>query len=86
MISDVVLALYFTGFHAAHGQTPAKALLRLRVVDSSGQKPGLAKALLRALALIFSMSLFFIPLVYAFLNPQRRTLHDFVAGTYVVKA
>jgi uncharacterized RDD family membrane protein YckC len=86
LISDVALALYFSGFQAAHGQTPAKAVLRLRVVDQSGRKPGLVKAILRALALLFSMSLFFIPLTYVFFNPQRRALHDFIAGTYVVEA
>ena len=73
-------------FIAAHGQTPAKSLLRLRVVDQFGQKPDLLKVLLRAVVLIFSISLFFIPLTYAFFNPQRRALHDFVAGTYVVEA
>jgi len=86
LISDVILALYFTGFHAAHGQTPAKALLRVRVVNQCGLKPRPVLAFLRALALIFSMSLLFIPFAYVFLNPQRRALHDFVAGTYVVKA
>ncbi len=83
---DFILALYFTGFVAAHGRTPAKSVLRLRVVDQSGRKPGLVKAFLRALALIFSMSLFCLPLTYAFFNPQRRALHDFIAGTYVVRA
>jgi uncharacterized RDD family membrane protein YckC len=86
LVSDFVLVLYFTGFHAAHGKTPAKALLRLRVVNQLGQKPGVLKSFLRALALIFSMSLFFLPFIYAFFNPQRRTLHDLVADTCVVKA
>jgi uncharacterized RDD family membrane protein YckC len=86
LIYDFMLALYFAGFLAAHGQTPAKALFRLRVVDQSGKKPGLVKSFLRALALIFSMSLLFLPFTYAFFNPQRRALHDFVAGTYVVEA
>jgi uncharacterized RDD family membrane protein YckC len=86
LIRDFMLTLYFGGFQAAHGKTPAKALLRLRVVDQSGHKPGLAKALLRAVILIFSMNLFFLPFIYAFFNPQRRALHDFIAGTYVVEA
>lgn len=86
MIFNLVLTLYVTGFHSVHGQTPAKALLRLRVVDQSGRKPSVTKSFLRALALIFSMNLFFLPLAYAFFNPQRRTLHDFIAGTYVVEA
>jgi uncharacterized RDD family membrane protein YckC len=86
MIFNLILALYVTGFHIAHGQTPAKALLRVRVVDQLGQKPGPIRSFLRALILIFSMNLFFLPLIYAFFNPQRRTLHDYVAGTYVVEA
>jgi uncharacterized RDD family membrane protein YckC len=86
IITNACLVLYLTGFHAAHGKTPAKALLRIRVVDQNGQKPGLVKSLLRALMLIFSINLFFLPLTYAFFNPQRRTFHDFVAGTCVVEA
>jgi len=86
LIYDSMLALYFGGFAAAHGKTPGKALLGVRVVDQSGQKPGLLRAFLRALALIFSMNLFFIPLLLVFFNPQRRAPHDFIAGTYVVNA
>jgi uncharacterized RDD family membrane protein YckC len=86
LIYDSMLTLYFGGFVGAHGLTPAKAMLGLRVVDQSGQKPGLLRAFLRALALIFSMNLLFLPLTYAFFNPQRRALHDYIAGTYVVKA
>jgi uncharacterized RDD family membrane protein YckC len=86
LILDVLLALYFSGFLAAHGQTPGKAILRLRVVDQNGEKPALVKSVLRALALIFSMTFLFLPLTYAFFNPQRRALHDYIAGTYVVEA
>jgi uncharacterized RDD family membrane protein YckC len=85
-IRDSALALYFAGFLIAHGQTPGKALLRLRVVDQLGQKPDLVKILIRTVILVFSIYLFFIPLTYAFFNPQRRALHDFIAGTYVVEA
>jgi len=86
LISDAMLALYFTCFHAAHGKTPGKALLRLRVVDPAGNSPGLISSFLRAFVLIFSMSVLFIPFLYAFLNPQRRALHDLVADTCVVDA
>ena len=85
MCSDLLLIAYLAGFIAAHGQTPAKALWRIRVVDAQGQKPSLGRAILRAVAVIFSMGLLFIPFTYVFLNPQRRALHDYVAGTYVVK-
>lgn len=86
LISDFILALYFTGFHAIHGKTPGKALLGLRVVEQSGHNPPVLKAFFRAVVLIFSMGLLFLPLLYVFLAPQRRALHDLVADTIVVDA
>jgi len=86
MISNLGLALYLTGFVAAHGKTPGKAIMRLRVVGENGLKPSLLNCFLRAVVLIFSMGLFFLPLAFALFNPQRRALHDMVAGTYVVNA
>jgi uncharacterized RDD family membrane protein YckC len=92
-IFGVGIALYMAGFHWAHGQTPAKAIFRLRVVDHDGQKPDAPRALVRGLVLglvivlinIYPL-LFFFPLLYAYLNPQRRGLHDVAAGTCVVEA
>ncbi len=87
------ITLYMAGFHFAHGRTPAKSLLRLRVVGPDGEKPDAMRALLRGLVLAsillmlsFFPYLFFFPLLYAFLNPQRRALHDVMAGTFVVEA
>jgi uncharacterized RDD family membrane protein YckC len=85
-LSYLMLALYMAGFHAAHGQTPAKSILRLRVVDQFGQKPSLWKCFLRGIAFSLSFYLYGIPLAWAFLNPERRAFHDYVAGTYVVEA
>jgi uncharacterized RDD family membrane protein YckC len=85
LVSYVTVALYFAGFHAAYGRTPGKKLMHLRVVDTAGEKPGLVRAFVRALILIFSMSLLFLPLAYAFFSPQRRALHDLVAGTAVIE-
>jgi uncharacterized RDD family membrane protein YckC len=86
VITQVAFVLYFTLFHAARGQTPGKVLFKLRVVDQFGNKPYFVKSLLRSLAMIFSTTLLFLPLAYAFFNPHRRALHDFIAGTFVVEA
>ncbi len=86
MISNMGLALYLTGFVAAHGQTPGKAIMRIRVVEENGRKPTLLNSFLRAVVLILSMGLFFLPLAFALFNPQRRAVHDLIAGTYVVDA
>jgi len=83
ILDNACLVLYFTISHATYGRTMAKALLHIRVVDPTGQKPPWIKAFVRALVLIFSVNLMF-PLLFVFLNPQRRALHDLVADTCVV--
>jgi uncharacterized RDD family membrane protein YckC len=84
-IFDTVLTLYVAGFLAAHGQTPAKALLGIRVVNRDGGKPTFLRALVRGL--IFSLSVYFfgLPLLYVLLNPHRRGFHDYAADTCVVE-
>jgi uncharacterized RDD family membrane protein YckC len=80
-----MVVLYMAGFHALHGRTPAKSLMRLQVVDQRGTKPSFGAAFLRGLVLSFSLCLAGLPLLWAFFNPQRRALHDLMAGTYVVE-
>jgi uncharacterized RDD family membrane protein YckC len=86
LISDVILACYMAGFHFAHGRTPGKSLMHIKVVDQSGGNPSLLKSFVRALMLVVSIGLFFIPFSYIFFNPQRRAIHDLVADTCVVES
>ncbi len=86
LILYTILALYMTGFYAAHGKTPGKAVLRLRVVDQDGKKPSLTRSLLRGIGFALSVYFLGLPFIYAFFNPQRRAFHYYIAGTYVVKA
>jgi uncharacterized RDD family membrane protein YckC len=81
-----VPALYYTGFHAAHGRTPAKSIFHIQVTDGQGRKPTLGRALIRALILVISVYFFSgTPLLYAFYNPPRRALNDPAAHTSVVQ-
>ena len=86
LVSQAIFLLYFAGFITAHGQTPGKSVFRLRVITADGQKPYFVKSLVRAIAMVVSTNLLFLPIAFAFFNPQRRALHDFIAGTYVVEA
>ncbi len=79
------IILYMAGFHYAHGRTPGKSILGLRVVDENGEKPSASKSLLRAAVLSVSVFFLYLPLLYAFVHPQRRAIHDLVAGTSVVE-
>lgn len=76
-------ALYFISFWALIGQTPGMRLVGLRVVDPGGTAPSAIRAAIRFAALIIAIVPFFLGLVPILLDPRRRGLHDFVAGTTV---
>jgi uncharacterized RDD family membrane protein YckC len=75
---------YFALFWATAGQTPGMRLMRLRVIDRSGEPPHLVRALLR----VGGLALAIIPLGAGFLpvlfDARRRGVHDLLAGTTVV--
>lgn len=65
--------------------TPGKAYMSLRVVDMQGRRLSLGRAIGREVAKALEGLTLGIGLLVAFFNPERRTLHDYVAGTRVVR-
>jgi len=86
VVTYLILLAYLVGFYVAHGKTPGKALMGLRVVDETGQKPAASRILLRGLAFVVSLYVCGFPFLWVFLSPERRAPHDFMAGTWVVEA
>ncbi len=82
----IVLSLYEIGFHLAIGATPGKMALRMHVAGPQGERLEPDKVILRYL--IFFVGILFligIPIsaVMVLTDPQRRALHDRIAGTRV---
>ena len=75
-------AAYFTG---TTGQTLGKILFALRVVDTSGQPPGYGRALARAALGALSVLAAGLGVVPMAFDPARRTLHDRVFRTRVIR-
>lgn len=75
--------VYTTVTHAAGGQTIGKALLGIRVVAVDGQLLPVGAALLRWLAMLVSALPFGMGFVMAGLRPDKRALHDLIAGSRV---
>jgi uncharacterized RDD family membrane protein YckC len=98
LITFIVLAfIYEVAFIAARGQTPAKERLKIRVTRvADGKNPTIAQAMLRssvvavfrlvpgALMLAGNLAAFATGLTAPF-NMRRRALHDYLAGTMVVR-
>ncbi|HPH29811.1 MAG TPA: RDD family protein [Pseudomonadota bacterium] len=86
VLGTIITLLYFFIFHATRGQTPGKQALGLLVVDVYGEKPGLAKSLFRTVGYALSALPFSLGLLWIGFDREKRALHDWVAGTYVVLA
>ena len=82
----LILSLYEIGFHLAIGATPGKMALRIHVAGPDGERPDPDKIILRCLVFFISV-IFIIVILISFAmtltDPQRRALHDRIAGTRV---
>ncbi len=82
----LLVAVYLVLFHAGAGQTLGKRLVGIRVIDGFGQPLGLGRSLLRCAALVPSLALAGLGVVWIGFDRERRGLHDWLADTYVVIA
>ena len=76
---------YFIFFLACGGQTPAKMILKLRVMREDQQPVSWQRALLRTLGYLLSGPLLIgLGFVIIAFHPRKMALHDLIAGTMVV--
>lgn len=70
----------------AIGWSPGKRLLGLRVVDAQGAPPGIVRGFVRSLFTLAGEIPLFAGYLWALFDRQRRTWHDHLATTWVVRA
>lgn len=66
-------------------RTPGDQLLRIEVVDEDGDRPQGWRIAVRAVAMLLSPMSLGLTWLLGFVSPARRTLHDVVSGTWVVR-
>ncbi|MCU0276290.1 MAG: RDD family protein [Acidobacteria bacterium] len=80
------VVLYFgLATYIGRGQTPGKRLLDIRVVSLAHERISLWHSLERALGYGASMLEFGFGFVQYFIHPNKRTVHDRIADTIVVR-
>ncbi len=84
-ITTALWVLYIGFFLGKFGATPGKMALGLKVVREDGTAISYGRAFGRALAEIISIAICLIGYVIAAFDTQKRTLHDHIAGTRVVR-
>jgi uncharacterized RDD family membrane protein YckC len=82
----ILLGVYHALAHGLAGATLGKRLTGLRVVGPGGRRPGLGRSAVRALLLLPSLGLLGLGVALALFTRSGRSLHDFLARTWVVRA
>jgi uncharacterized RDD family membrane protein YckC len=83
-LASVIGALYYVYFWGVQGATPGKQVLGLVVVDVDGKAPiGVGAAILRLIG--YGLSAAFLGLGFVLVPILGRGLHDWMAGTLVVR-
>lgn len=75
---------YFVICWSTTGQTIGMRLMGLRLVNREGVPPHFCRSILRYFAQFLSIILFFAGVLMIMVHPQRRALHDVIAGTFVI--
>ena len=76
--------IYFTWFHGSIGQTPGKILLRLRVVQATGEPMTFGIAFLRWVGYLISKLALYLGFIWIAFDRRKQGWHDKIAGTVVV--
>ncbi len=82
----ILVFLYCFIFIAARGQTPGKRLVGVRVVTWYGEPPTLVRSLVRTFGYLLSAALLWLGFIWIGFDREKRGLHDWIAGTYVVRS
>lgn len=86
-LSSFIFLLYFPYFLATKGATPGKSYVGIVVVDETNKYPlKWGKALLREMIGRFFVDgiIFHLGNLLIIIDPKKQSLHDKIAGTYVV--
>ena len=76
---------YAVAFWVWRGTTIGGIICNLRVVRVDGQRLRLGDAVVRGLAAVLSVMIFFLGFLWMIWDPEKQTWHDKIAGTYVVR-
>ncbi|MEZ4401090.1 MAG: RDD family protein [Kofleriaceae bacterium] len=80
-----VTVIYLLVFQATVGQTLGMRVLGLRIIDVYGERPSVAKAGLRTAGYLANLATLSLGFLWIGFDAEKRGLHDWIAGTYVIR-
>ena len=85
MISITLNMLYESFFLVQYGATPGKMIFKLKVITADGGKLTWGRAIGRFFAKFLSGITLLIGYIMAAFDSEKRALHDYIAGTRVIR-
>jgi len=85
VLFNLIPLLYSVGFVGWRGQTPGKMLLGLKIIRVDGEEVGYIRAFIRWIGMLISSLTLSIGYLIAAFTTHKRALHDYIAGTRVIR-
>ncbi len=82
----VVTCAYLMTFQAVLGRTLGMQLLKMRVIDVWGERPSILRCAARTGGYVLGAATVMLGFLWVGFDSEKRGLHDWIAGTYVIKA
>lgn len=76
---------YLLLFHIALGRTLGMRLLGIKVIDVHGDPPSAARCAVRVASYVAGLVTLLLGFLWIGFDSEKRGLHDWIAGTYVVR-
>ncbi|MBE7449590.1 MAG: RDD family protein [Kofleriaceae bacterium] len=86
VITLAVTSIYLFVFQATIAQTLGMRVMKLRVIDGYGDPPSYPRAGLRTAGYLASLATLLLGFLWIGFDAEKRGLHDWIAGTYVIRA
>ena len=77
--------LYLAWCWRRNGLTLGMRAWRVQLIFDDGKRPGWGRCLLRFVVSLASATLLGMGFIWCLLNPQRRSWHDLVSGSYLIR-
>ncbi len=77
---------YLLVFQIVIGRTIGMRLLGIKIIDVYGDRPSPARCVARSAGYLASVATLFLGFLWMGFDSEKRGLHDWIAGTYVIRA
>lgn len=81
-----VTCAYLMTFQVVLGRTLGMRLLKMRVIDVWGDRPSILRCAARTGGYVLGAATVMLGFLWVGFDSEKRGLHDWIAGTYVIKA